>query len=170
MGHHRLPGNHISASLWLFWHSCLGCLFWLRFLEIIAKFTFCSHNHSSFSFSFLKREPVTSLERSKVLLIKTKLLLHYVWDFWGKEERAAFVNATSQGKTYTNTLPLAKRWIPVGHPLEVLEKALEVLENLLEVLRKAVVKLCAKPLKNPLGKFMQAILGVESKQSFILLL
>ena len=114
MCHHRLPGNHISASLWLFWHSCLGCLFWLRFLEIIAKFTFCSHNHSSFSFSFLKREPVTSLERSKVLLIKTKLLLHYVWDFWGKEERAAFVNVTSQGKTYTNAFPLAKRWIPVG--------------------------------------------------------
>ena len=52
-------------------------------------------------------------------------------------------------------------------PLEVLEKALEVLGNPLEVLRKAIEKLCAEPLKNPLGKFTQAILGVETKQSFI---
>jgi len=36
--------------------------------------------------------------------------------------------------------------------LEVVEKALEVLE---------------KPLKNLMGKFTQAILGAESKQSFI---
>ena len=47
---------------------------------------------------------------------------------------------TSHGKTYTNAFPLnglkrrqsvgkalAKRWVPIGFPLEVLEKALEVL-------------------------------------------
>lgn len=51
------------------------------------------------------------------------------------------MSVTSQGKTYTNTFPLAKRWIPVGYPLEVLEKALEVLENPLGVLRKAIGKL-----------------------------
>ena len=53
---------------------------------------------------------------------------------------------------------LAKRWIPVGSLLEVLEKALELLENPLEVLRKALEKLCAEPLKKkkigekPVGK------------------
>ena len=59
---------------------------------------------------------------------------------------------------------LAKHWIPIGSPWEVLE-------NPLEVLRKAVEKLCAEPLKkifffwkNPLGKFMQAVLVVESNR------
>ena len=87
---------------------------------------------------------------------------------------------TSHGKTYTNAFPsnslkhwqsigypLGTHWVPVVSPLQVLEKALEVLGNPLEVLRKAVEKLCAEPLKNPLGKFTQAIVGVESKQSFI---
>ena len=35
---------------------------------------------------------MTHLERSKVLLTKTKFLLHHVSDFWGKEGRAVFVN------------------------------------------------------------------------------
>ena len=39
---------------------------------------------------FLKREPMPSLETSKVFLLKTKILLHYV--FGGKEGRAVFVN------------------------------------------------------------------------------
>ena len=69
------------------------------------------------------------------------------------------INVTSHGKTYTNAFPLnglkrwqrvgkalAKHWIPVRSLLEVLEK---VLENPLEVLRKAVEKLCAELLKNP---------------------
>ena len=45
-----------------------------------------------FFFLFLKRELVSCLDTSKVLLIKTKWLLHYVWDFVGKEERAVFIN------------------------------------------------------------------------------
>ena len=64
-----------------------------------------------------------------------------------------FEYVTSYGKTYTNAFPLnglkhwqsigkalAKGWISVGSPLEVLEKALEGLANPLEVLRKAVEK------------------------------
>ena len=77
---------------------------------------------------------------------------------------------TSHGKTYTNAFPLngLKRWQRVGYPLgshwKCWKKRWKCLENLLEVLRKAVEKLCAEPLKNPLGKFTQAILGVDSKQ------
>ena len=80
---------------------------------------------------------------------------------------------TSHGKTYTNAFPLngLKRWQSVGKALDTrwvpVVSLLEVLEKALEVLRKAVEKLRAEPLKNPLGKFMQAILGIESKQSFI---
>ena len=75
----------------------------------------------------------------------------------------ASLNVTSHGKTYTNAFPLngLKRWQSVGYPLGSRWKCWE---NLLDVLRKAVEKLCAEPLKNLLGKFMQAILGVESKQ------
>ena len=78
---------------------------------------------------------------------------------------------TSQRRTYTKAFPLndVKRWQSVEYLLEVLEKVLEVLENLLEVLRKAVEKLCAELLENLWRKFMQAILGVEAKQSFICL-
>jgi len=77
---------------------------------------------------------------------------------------------TSHGKTYTHTFPLnglkrwqsvgkalPKCWVAVGSLLKVLEKALEV----------KVEKLCAQLLKNLLGKFTQAILGVESKQPLI---
>ena len=53
---------------------------------------FDAHKSNLFFFFFLKRELMSCLETSKVLLIKTKLLLHYVWDFVGKEERAVFVN------------------------------------------------------------------------------
>ena len=93
----------------------------------------------------------------------------------------SFVN--SHGKTYTNAFPLnslkrwqsvgkasAKCWQSVGYLLEVLEKALEVLENQLEVFRKAILCRAIEEIlfwKNPLGKFTQAVLGVESKQSFI---
>ena len=99
---------------------------------------------------------------------------------------------TSHGKRYTNAFPLndlkrwqsvgkalAKRWIPVGYPLgtrwvpvgnplgsrwKCWKKRWKCWENPLEVLRKAVEKLCAEQLKNPLGKFTQAMLGVESKE------
>ena len=54
---------------------------------------------------------------------------------------------TSHGKTYTNAFPLidlkkvlAKRWIPVGCPLEVLENPLEVLRKAVEIMCRAVEK------------------------------
>ena len=101
------------------------------------------------------------------IFYKNKIIIALCLRFLGERRKSCFCKCDLSRENVHQRFSIGKaldtRW-------KCLQNALEVLENPLEVLRKVVEKLCAEPLKNPLGKFMQAILGVESKQSFILLL
>ena len=59
-------------------YSKSALLMFLQFCKRVSVFKDFDAHQINLSFFFFKRELMTHLERSKVLLIKTKLLLHYV--------------------------------------------------------------------------------------------